>query len=144
MKDRLLFGTIGLLVGVVVMQWTMPEGQANVTVQDAGIIAVQDRGDGPGSELLALDQLGQVWISQGPARCWVREPLYDPPMPVNQIKFWQYSMIITLDNHTWLAMPSNGTYQWSDCGAWPGAPVSSNQATFGSVKAQYRPKADKP
>lgn len=144
MRDKLLFGTIGLLVGIVVMQWTMPSGHANVIVPGTAIVAVQDRESGPGAELLALDQNGLVWISQGPGRCWVRESLYDPPMPVGQIKFWQYGSIVTTDNHVWMADLVNGHYQWHDCGAWPGAPLPTHQSTWGKVKAKFGSKDGKP
>jgi hypothetical protein len=132
MRDKLLFATIGLLVGIVVMQWTMPTSNANVTVPNSGIMAVEDT-DG---WLLMLDQNGDAWVvNQGPN--WVRYPDYDPPVPANQNKFWQRDKIITIDSHAWIYGFYNGSVQRNDFGPWPGSPVAIQQSTWGKVKAAF-------
>lgn len=146
MKDKLLFGTIGLLVGVVVMQWSMPSGQvAFATYVDHsanGIIAHDgDR---------FLDDTGNTWeINPGlygqPVQCWtLSEQSLSPPVPVNQIKFWDGARLVTNDNRGWVLVGLNGVPErWHDCGPWPGGPVSTQQSTWGKIKSTFSGKGDK-
>ena len=36
MKDKLLYLTIGVLIGIIVMQWAMPAGQASLVTAPVG------------------------------------------------------------------------------------------------------------
>lgn len=147
MKDRLLFGTIGLLVGVVVMQWTVTVpgriGSVQASMVDHGATGIVAQ-DGP----WCLDQNGNVWISYlsdppvPTGTCWQAHTSWNPPMPVSEIKFWSHESIITTSDHEWSKQGTNDP--WVDCGAWPGVPLATEQSTWGKIKSTFSPKGDKP
>lgn len=121
MKDRLLYLTIGLLIGVVVMQWTMPSGRASVVLEEAGIVAMHSAGL---SSALLLDQTGAVWLQSDPSACWQREARFDVPISGASIKFWTPYQLVSKVDHAWvLSDTGNGNYAWHDCGRWPGGSV---------------------
>jgi len=142
MKDKLLYGTIGLLVGIVVMQWAMPSGQASMATE-SGVVAINmDPGD---NSAYVLDENGHVWFNRGSPVCWQRVVGMDPPLPPGQIKLWQLRGFVTNDNHVWSFVGlAPGSAPWQDCGPWPGSPVANEQSTWGKVKAKFGGKADKP
>jgi len=130
MKDRLLYLTIGLLVGIVVMQWTMPTGQASGVHPGTGIISLDD------NLPYCLDENGVVWWLL-PMDPWTAPGAgYDPPVLVSQIKFWNRWYVITTDNIAW---HSNGN-NWTNLGPWPGGPVQSKSETWGRIKGKYEGK----
>jgi hypothetical protein len=134
MKDKLLFGTIGLLVGVVVMQWTMPSGQAGVVGPTVGVV-VDQLGE---RHVLGVD--GGIWefaYSQATPQ-WVKT--LDLPVPVAQVHFIEGYGFVDKNGDLW----ERGTGQWVNRGQPPVGPVPTSQATFGQVKAQYKSKGDKP
>lgn len=139
MKDKLLYGTIGLLVGIVVMQWTMPSGQAAGTTA-SGVVAMAENPES--NEVYVLDINGHVWSNKP---CWSRVNGFDPPMPTSQIKFWQFRGLVTTDDHvwTWAASQAHPEGEYQDCGAWPGSPVGLQQSTLGTVKAKFSAKDGK-
>ena len=77
MKDRLLYVTIGVLLGVVVMQWAMPTGQATVTTAPVGNII----GMSAGGVLLSNGEMWKLDLSSG----WVKRG--DLPIPASQVQF---------------------------------------------------------
>ncbi len=145
MKDKLLFGTIGLLVGVVVMQWTMPNGYASYVSPNTGIIAAQGGMD-ISAFVEVLDQDGKIWRCdpQDGQACWAQEVNQTIPVTPSALKFWSKRWAVTIDNHVWIYDVYANPVGWHDCGAWPGGPVAANQTTFGKVKAMFQPKSGKP
>ena len=138
MKDKLLYLTIGVLIGIVVMQWrsndnprtsfvSVPSAAAGVVVDGVGIVSQF------GNHV--LDQNGQSWFIS--TSCWEPDPLgyvWPLPVPVDQIKFWHPGgPIVTKDNIAW----AWGSGNWYSCGPWPGAPVPTSPGTWGSVKGLY-------
>lgn len=155
MKDKLLFGTIGLLVGVVVMQWTMPAGHAEYVANDSGIISatlsrLNSLGQ-PRCEVQLLDENGRSWrfgigtSVEEPLLCWSQTNTV-LPVPVGDVKFWGEEFVVTKANEVWIWGNCDyvGTTGWVNCGPWPGSPVAAAQSTWGKVKAKFSGKADKP
>jgi hypothetical protein len=58
---------------------------------DVGIVAT-----GGNTEL--LDRFGQVWTTDPD---WARWSAFDPPVPVDSIKFWEPRMIVTMQEVVW-------------------------------------------
>jgi len=135
MKDKLLFGTIGLLVGIVVMQWTMPSGQATIITQPVGgVVSHQDY------HVLMVD--GSVWyLDQGVAPqvppYWRK--LDDLPIPVDQVQFFSAAGIVD-KNGDLLASLDQG---WHNYGHPPVSPVAVEQSTWGKIKSQFSTKGDR-
>lgn len=63
-----------------------------------------------------LDSLGRVWTINAPEGQWVRAPDLDPPMPVEEILFWQPFQLVTVDGEFWW----RGADTWINHGPWPG------------------------
>lgn len=59
----------------------------------AGVVATC--GDNQSIESV-LDRFGQVWLVQD----WIREPQFDPPFPIEQIRFWREQALITMSGET--------------------------------------------
>ena len=134
MKDKLLYLTIGLLIGIVVMQWTMPTGRASEAAVGTGVVAVETD--------LVLDQYGVVWNlrtnNDNPRWDRFSGGRYYPadlPVPVSDVKLWSAGTLITQDNVAWRV--SDDSYQWVSCGPWPGGPVPTSPNTCGGVKGKY-------
>lgn len=147
MRDKLLFTTIGLLVGIVVMQWTMPASNASYVTPVTGIVAAET-GIWANPVLEMMDQNGVKWrcqVGNGPNGgdlLWYQETNQAPlPVPVSSIKFWNNAWLVTQDNHVWMTHDVDGP--WTDFGPWPGAPVATQQSTWGKVKAAFNGKGDK-
>ena len=137
MKDKLLYLTIGLLIGIVVMQWTMPVGQAADAIIGSGVIEVESD--------IVLDEYGVVWYlrTNNDDPRWERYSggHYYPtelPVPVSQIKLWSAGTLITQDNVAWRV--SDDSYLWVNCGPWTGGPVPTSPTTWGGVKGKYEGK----
>jgi hypothetical protein len=63
-----------------------------------------------------LDSMGHVWSANLDGQ-WSRRPLWDPPLPPENIKFWQLELMVTTDNEMlWF----NQNNEWSSLGHWPG------------------------
>jgi hypothetical protein len=92
---------------------------------------------------MALDENGQVWnikgnYFSGEWFCWERNSEYDPPVPVNQIKFWTPDRMITTGNVFWTYDTGPGGYrEWHNCGPWPGGPVPTSPNTWGDLKGKF-------
>jgi hypothetical protein len=139
MKDKLLFGTIGLLVGIVVMQWTMPSGQAIATAMPSGTIVAT-----MGARVLAVD--GNVWLWSGQYGWENRGPIPVPPasvVSIEQDNDWGTALLDT-DGNYWLDDSTTPEGVFMNRGQPPAGPISTAPATFGKVKAQYQRKEAKP
>jgi len=109
-RDRLLYLTIGMLVGMVVMQWTMPSAEAS-RVFPGGVVAISDH--------FVLDENGAVWYLPPVSPASWERSAPDPPVPVSQIKFWEVWLFVTIDNIAWVYTGSPVT-GWENAGPWPG------------------------
>lgn len=76
-----------------------------------------------------LDSNGLVWYS-GDFR-WDRNHWYDPPVPVEEIKFWSLRAFVTFNEECW----HYGGSEWWNLGTWPDLPASVGG------KADYQPSA---
>ena len=127
MKDRLFCLIIGLLIGLVVMQWIMPLGHASDIVQGSAILHIQGG--------FALDINGQVWLLWNNNGCWQPQPEYDVPIPAEQIKLWILYWFITLNDELWRF--DKDSEEWQNCGTWPGT-VPAEQSNWGEIKGEYK------
>jgi hypothetical protein len=134
MKDRLLYLTIGVLIGIVVMQWTMPAGQASIVTAPVGdVVAVAY------DMVIARD--GRLW-SLGPQT--IGGPWFDRgtlPVPVSEARFFSYvpgslwaARIVDADGNVWL---QTGPNSWENYGSPPVSPVPTSPDTWGGVKGKY-------
>ena len=135
MKDRLLYLTIGVLLGIIVMQWTMPEGQATVVTPPVGsVVAVHDE--------WALTANGEVWQWTGPPTNWVSRGFVD--VPVSQIQFFSLDkgggkiLVVYKDGNSWERQFVGGS--WVTRGQPPVAPVPVSPNTWGSIKDKFKGK----
>jgi hypothetical protein len=137
MKDKLLYLTIGLLIGIVVMQWGVSSRTVLVPSARAGLVY-------PGNDIAAfedgtvLDRLGQVWRASND-QCWVRDALFDPPVPVSDIREWGYGQFVT---NSWELWTVDSSGQWHNCGPWPGQPVPTEQNSWGDIKTKLNKDGD--
>jgi hypothetical protein len=87
------------------------QSEASVVVQlpdgEYGIVASEDR--------VALDSFGQAWDMRNDG--WHRVAEWDPPVPVEQLRFWEREELLTKDNEAWLWDGDS----WVNCGSWPQA-----------------------
>src|SRR5712672_2088386 len=127
MKDKLLFGTIGLLVGIVVMQWTMPSGLAGPTIQPAaGSVIATDT-----EFLVTVD--GTIWMYR---RSSVGGPWFNTgsiPLPANEVAFYSYvtgsawpGRIVDRSGNLWI---QESPTAWTNVGPPPAGPISTSQST---------------
>ena len=136
MKDKLLFLTIGLLIGIVVMQAgftsrTVVVPVAHAEVPPTGLIFAD------GSHF--MDEQGQVW--------WLTEANHEAqwafagtwpapvPVPVSEIKFWSAAgkYVVAIDNTGYLWDDYYG--RWNMV-VWPGGqPVPTEGSSWGSIKS---------
>jgi hypothetical protein len=136
MKNQLRYLTIGVLIGIIVMQWTMPTGKAGVIAPPAG-------------EVVAV---AHQYLVTRDGRLWRFNPQYDPaypsgfeegtlPMPVENVKFFSYTpgywalfWIVDASGNVWV---KDGVSHWRDCGPPPAQPVPTRQETWGGVEGKY-------
>jgi hypothetical protein len=124
MKDRLLYLTIGLLVGIVVMQWTMPSANATIVTSPInGIVAIAEEYVlSVNGDLWTIDQFG-TWL----------------PIPVAQVQFIdaQGGLLYLLDKSgNYWALHWTADH-WVNYGRPPIEPVSTTKDTWGGVKGKY-------
>jgi hypothetical protein len=134
MKDNLLYLTIGLLIGIVVMQWTMPSGQATIVTPPVGSVVAllgQDK---------VLTSNGELWTLQSGS--WQLQGSI--PLPVNNVQFVGFDPpevrypnerigIIDKSGNLWQGYPGN----WTNYGGPPVQPVPTSENTWGGVKGKY-------
>ncbi len=124
MKERLLYATIFILVGITVAQWTMPSGEASVVTQPAGAVVAAE-----GSYALAVD--GSIW-DYDTGSGWTM--VCQSPVPTSNIQFFHGLLLTDTSGDLWLY--ENGT--WTNRGQPPVAPLPTSKSTIGGVKAKYR------
>jgi hypothetical protein len=135
-KDKLLYLTVGLLIGIVVMQWTMPTGRAADAIAGSGAIAIESA--------MVLDEYGQVLeiVVDHTGTGWFpasERTNYPPlPVPVSQVKLWSAGVLVTEDNSAWRV--DSISHQWVNCGPWPGGAVPTSPTAWGGVKGKYDAK----
>ena len=132
MKDKLLYGTIGLLVGIVVMQWTMPPTGASVVTPPVGnVVGLR------ATCVLMTD--GSVWqlVDNGGAREW--RHISHVTMPIANIQFFECGSLVDKNGDMW---EESSPGQWVNYGQPPIGPVASDQSTWGKVKAQFNKKGE--
>ena len=119
MKDRLLYLTIGVLLGIIVMQWAMPEGQATIVTPPVGsVVAVHDD--------WALTANGEIWEWTNPPTNWVSRGSIE--VPVSQIQFLSLDkprrkvLVTYKDGDTWERTLAAG-------GTW----INRGQPTIGPI-----------
>jgi len=102
MKNKLLYMTIGALLGVVVVQWSCSEKTTGVQAVPAqGIIFAADV-----FGTAFLDENGTVWVGatnvQGVPVGWAQSTSVPAlPVSVGEIKFWMRTSLITKDDVLW-------------------------------------------
>jgi hypothetical protein len=133
MKDKLLFGTIGLLVGIVVMQWMMPSGHASITSGPIGGVVCLDQGS-------VLMNDGSIWVNNGSGpNGWAQTGTL--PMSPSQVLYWDAPGGIVVDkNGDYWSGRSDG---WHNYGKPPVQPLATQQSTWGKVKAAFGEKEGK-
>ena len=138
MKEKLHYLTVWLLIGVVVMQWTMPTGNAADAITGSGAIAIESA--------MVLDEYGQAWeiVVDHTGTGWF--PLSEReecppnlPVPASQVKLWSGGCLVTQDNVAWRVNPVSPR-EWVNCGPWPGGPVPTSPNTWSGVKGKYEGK----
>jgi hypothetical protein len=132
MKDRFFYLTIGALIGIVVMQWAMPSGQATIVTEPiSGIVAlappyiVLENG-----EFWTIDQFGNFY----------QNPELTLPIPTEQVQFIESSGNILL----WM-VDKNGNFWsrgytedfWVNHGN-PDPSVQNYSTSWGKIKSNYR------
>lgn len=87
----------------------------------------------PGNHPRALDEDGVVWeVEEGYG--WRPDYSVPPlPVPVSEVKFWQWDALITWDNHIWRV----SGVEWVDGGAWPGGASPVEATSWGKLKAEF-------
>jgi hypothetical protein len=114
------------------MQWTMPNVEAEVVTNPVGNIVAQV------STALVVGIDGGYWYFNTSSHQW--QLLEQLPLPLSEIHFIESAYgFVDKDGNLWV---HDGG--WVNAGSPPAGPVSSESSTFGKVKAQYRPKGQKP
>jgi hypothetical protein len=128
MKDKLLFGTIGLLVGIVAMQWMMPSTQATTPTQPVGVVVAA-----AGDAVLCID--GSIWIFFNHDH-W--EQNAQIPIPVADVQIFSW-----VSGSEYFLIDKNGDqwqlsgFGWQNNGQPPVGPVATEQSTWGKVKSKF-------
>jgi len=111
---------IAVLLGVVVMQWSCSDETSPVSANggtSGGILFASSSG--------FLDENGIAWVvatdENGSPKVWAQEPsLPALPVSVDEIKFWETTVLITNDNVLWFLDTSVTPAEWKNLGPWPG------------------------
>jgi len=136
MKYKLLFGTIGLLIGIVVMQWTMPKSDASVVMPPVGGVLANETG----SVLMTDGSMWQLEQLPGGTGHWLR--MNESPIPVGQIQFFSGpGRFVDKNGDMWAI---GDTDEWVNYGRPAIGPVAAEQSTLGKVKAKFSGKDGKP
>jgi hypothetical protein len=140
MKDKILFLTIGLLIGLVVMQWGVTSRTTVVPMARAFTSDLPRTGLVLTNGNYFMDEQGDVWVLSdnnhdaqwGFAGTWPAPS----PIPVSEIKFWG-------DGCKQIVAHDNTGYLWDEYYSrwnsvhWPGSqPVPTAPSTWGGVKSQ--------
>jgi hypothetical protein len=135
MAKKFMFVCIGLLALTVAFLLGAQFGRAGyVDHSTTGIVSTY--GDMWTQTALFLMDNGQVWSCDALGH-WVLRGDYpcSPPIPVSQIKFWNYYSVVTENNDVWTW--NSGLNTWANAGPPPGG-VATQPSTWGSIKAQFK------
>ncbi len=131
MKDRLLYLTIGVLLGIVVMHGA--PGQATVVTEPVGGIVALSNG-------FAIRADGQVWFVDVQDN-WTQKPEFTLPIPTADVRFINSGP----PGQLWLVGNNGDVWSigyiedfWLNHGQLPGVPVPVSPNTWGSVKEKYK------
>ena len=133
-----------LLAFAVLLLLSVSAASASIVIHDGqpGIVATGTSSGELNANSYSLDSLGRVWLNCCQTG-WTRDTQgFDPPMPIEDIKFWEVANIITIDNHLWSWV--GGSVVWLDKGEWPGlsaAPEASAESMAASPKTTPNPSA---
>jgi hypothetical protein len=120
-----------ILALAVLLLVSVSAASASIVIHDGqpGIVAMQMG--------RLLDSNGHVWVLDGPG--WLQELHHDPPMPLDQIKFWEYTYLVTMDDVVWY----NPSSSWVCMRTWPtsAAPETIPAAMTASPKTIPNPSA---
>lgn len=135
MRERILHVLVGVLLGVVVMQWTMPSSEASIASGPTGGVVCLDQG-------YVLMNDGSIWVNTGAgnANGWTQTGTL--PMSPSQVLYWDAPNGIVIDkNGDFWSGRSDG---WRNYGKPPIVPLAVDQSTWGKVKAKFGSKEGKP
>lgn len=130
---NVMYGSVAILA--LALAFHLGATTANSTYvdpADMGVIAVWGN---PGTNPRVLDENGVLWVVDENFGWLLSSEVPPPPMPVNQITFWDPGTIVTVDDHVWRRPGGSG--DWVDCGAWPGSGSPVEQTSWGRIKASY-------
>jgi hypothetical protein len=135
---RLMFGSIAVLCLALAFHLGAEYSRScYVDHVSGGIIAVWE---GAGYTTRVLDDNGDTW-GVHMSGYWEPESDLPPlPVPVQDLKFWSGTCIVTQDNGVWRAEGTPMT--WTYCGHWPGGSATS-RTSWGKIKAGYRDSSEK-
>lgn len=128
MRERILLVMVGLLLGIVVMQWTMPEGRADVVGAPVGnVVSIESN--------CVLTTDGSFWhlTTTGPETVgWER--ISELPMPVADVRFFGCTRIVDKNGDVW---EERNPGDWVNYGQPPTSPVAAEPSTWGKIKAKF-------
>ena len=145
---RFMYLSIGVLcltvsVFVLFLSGSHPATAHNAMQAEPGILFVSS------DSKALLDSDGVVW---GFSRCdacdWEwrnmlnENPVLTPPVALTDIKFWDFTWLVTNDNTLWVHdyKAANGQIlvnEWVNVGPWPGTTVETRQQSWGNLKGKY-------
>lgn len=133
MRERMLLVTVGVLLGVVVMQWAMPSGQASITTGPVGGVLAMDQGS-----VLMAD--GSMWVigAVSGQDGWIQTGTL--PIAPNQVLYFDESgrNVVDKNGDFW----SDRDQGWHNYGKPPVTPLATEQSTWSKVKAKFNGKGD--
>ena len=92
----------------------------------------------PSGLIVGVDDDYTFLLSNGkfysfPGTNWTNNSLYDIPVPVSDLKFWNFNTIVTKTDEAWV----NTGGGWIYAGVPPGG-TATNTTTWGKLKSQYK------
>ena len=126
---RVMYGSIALLC--LALSFHLGATMTGATYVDhstQGILAFYTQ---YGTNGYVLCEDGSVWRVD-PDHGWFQEE--SCPVPVSTVKFWDNTVLITVDDHVWFYRLGD----WEDAGAWPPGSSSTEAASWGRIKARFR------
>ncbi|MBK8232387.1 MAG: T9SS type A sorting domain-containing protein [Candidatus Eisenbacteria bacterium] len=76
-----------------------------------------------------LDSDGHVWeFNTNNEIDWIRRADWDPPVSLEQLKFWDLNTLVTMDERMLYVPNSNPQNGWHDAGSWPASGLPSDGA----------------
>jgi hypothetical protein len=128
---RLLMGSLAILALAAAFHLGATTGRSGyVDHASTGAIAMYSGSADP----MVLDEHGGVWRIDMPSGWQLQATLPPLPVPVSEIKLWSRNAFITFDDHAWGVADG----EWVDLGAWPGASSTTEDSSWGKIKAEYR------